>query len=215
MKHIPVLIVTRLTSERLPRKPFMDIGGMSMIEHIIKRCEFYDFRPYLCVPESEGNEFAGETSCLDIFEGSPDNVRDRVLAAAKYWKISEFHQLDGDDPYFNPFLIKFGQVHQPNCLAPMESEGGAGLCGTWYHLEDDREPTRAFYKTDSPWFQRLTVDYPEDLEMMRALHRMGCDYMTPRSIVDDFFRRNPDLHKINWYRTAEWKKRQNDEKYRR
>jgi hypothetical protein len=30
----------------------------------------------------------------------------------------------------------------------------------------------------------------------------------PRKEVDDLFRRNPDLYKMNWFRNQEWKEAQ-------
>lgn len=217
---IPVFITARVHSERLPDKHCFKLpGGLTVIDFIFLRAVHFGFKPLLCVPEDDYDHYNKYTRIMDIFEGDPGNVETRLIEAAHYSKTEVFHHIDGDDPFFSRELVvdsmqcfrmgKFNRV-----LPCVASASGAGLVGTSYNLAAPPDSTAAVLP-DPPAYvypQRLTLDYLEDFNLLEALCRMGCDFMTPRWAVDDVFRRNPDLYKINWFRTAEWKHRQLDEK---
>ena len=50
---------------------------------------------------------------------------------------------------------------------------------------------------------RLTLDYPEDYWLIASVARM-VGPLAPRREINDLFRNNPDLFKINWFRNHEW-----------
>ena len=50
---IPCLITARLTSERMPKKHLLQLGPQTVIEHVVRRCEHFGFKPYVCVPLGE------------------------------------------------------------------------------------------------------------------------------------------------------------------
>jgi spore coat polysaccharide biosynthesis protein SpsF (cytidylyltransferase family) len=206
---IPVFILARATSTRLPRKHFLDFGGRTVIEHMVLRCQHFGFKPHLCVPFGEAEEFNKHLNyVVDIFGGDRDNVENRLLQAAKYFKIDQFHALDGDDLFFDEDEIYYSGPYYKS-LAPRISESGNGICGTSYSLDIGNKDERRFQPNRQyPWPQRLTLDYPEDYHLLLAVTRMVGGFMAPRSAVDELFVRNPDLHKINWFRTEEWKMRQ-------
>jgi|TARA_B100001971_G_scaffold170712_1_gene162832 spore coat polysaccharide biosynthesis protein SpsF (cytidylyltransferase family) len=70
-----------------------------------------------------------------------------------------------------------------------------GLKGT--ELEDISKPVKV----------RLTLDYEEDYWLLCTVQRIVGNFAS-RKEIDDIFRRNPDLFKINWFRNEEWKQRQ-------
>lgn len=217
--NIPCLITARLGSSRLPKKHLMKLGNISVIEHIVRRCEHFGFTPYLCVPEGEIDAFTAETTCLDIFEGDPESVEVRLTQASMHWKLPQFHHLDGDDPFFSCeavldsfqwlFRGKFSHV-----LPSISSQTGTGLVGTSYNINAPAGSSKYVLQDSegSPWPQRLTLDYWEDYYLISSVNRMVGGYMAPRWAVDELFIRNPDLHKINWFRNEEWKDRQRRER---
>ena len=216
---IPIFITARTGSTRLPRKHFLDLGGISVIEHMVRRCEHFGFKPYLCVPKGDWIEFNDHATTIDIFGGDPDNVEARLIECAHSTGHDIFHQLDGDDPFFSRECViesmqcfrmgKFSRI-----LPPVASQAGAALCGTSYNLKAPKDYTVETLPDPSHqvWPQRMTLDYEEDYHLLCAVNRMVGGYMAPREAVDQLFERNPDLHKVNWFRTAEWKERQRHER---
>lgn len=213
--NVPCFITARLGSTRLPQKHLLKLGELTVIEHIVRRCEHFGFTPYICVPEGERETFADHTSCLDVYEGDPENIEARLIGASIYYKQPQFHHLDGDDPFFSCeavlesfqwlFRGKFSHV-----LPSISSQSGTGLVGTSYNTSAPAGSTKYILPDSegSPWPQRLTLDYPEDYHLILAVNRMVGGYMAPRWAVDQLFIDNPDLHKINWFRTNDWKDRQ-------
>lgn len=202
---IPVLITARTGSTRLPEKHFLKLGNLTVIEHVVRRCEHFGFRPILCVPTDDAERFKG---LCEMYWGDPDNVEVRISMAALKFAIRKFHHLDGDDPFFSPWAIRdtFDQRYARIHPSP-QSCAGQAIMGASYNLEGEGEDTaRDLY--NAPWPQRLTLDYIEDYHLLLAVNRMVGGYMAPRWVVDELFVKNPDLHKINWFRTEEWKSRQ-------
>ena len=54
---------------------------------------------------------------------------------------------------------------------------------------------------------RLTLDFEEDYLLLKAVKNILGDNLS-RENIDKLFVKNPDLHKINWFRNIEWKKNQ-------
>ena len=215
----PCFILARRKSERLAFKHFLMLGDMPMIEFVVKRCEFFGFKPFICVPKGDYDTFNERTSCLDIFEGDPDNVEARVIECAHHYRIKIFHALDADDPFFDPFAVldsfNASQTNRLWRITPSyHSRAGSGRMGTTYNLTSPSGGDRNLLDAlgTYPWPQRLTVDYPEDLCLVRMVAETLGGYMAPRTAVDELFVKNPDLHKINWFRNAEWKAHQDDER---
>jgi len=110
MKKIVCIIPARLGSYRFPEKPFVDICGKSMLEHVYKRaalCKMLD-EVYVATPNQEIMDH------VEAFGGkaimTTDDVRrasDRVAQAAK--KIDEADiivNLQGDEPLVFPEMIE-------------------------------------------------------------------------------------------------------------
>ena len=138
----------------------------------------------------------------------------RLIECAHHHGISVFHHLDGDDPFFSRDLV----VESMQCflrgafsrITPcIASLAGSGLVGTSYNLNPPNN-ARVEPLPDPPdfvWPQRLTLDYQEDYELIKAVDRMVGGYMAPRQAVDDLFRSNPSpaLDQLVPYRRMEGK----------
>ena len=119
MDEIVCIIPARLGSYRFPDKPFADICGMSMLEHVWHRARLYpEFREiYVATPNREIADhvqgFGGKVIMTS------DNVRratDRVAeAASKIADADIIVNLQGDEPLIVPEM--FDQV-----LAPIKAD---------------------------------------------------------------------------------------------
>jgi spore coat polysaccharide biosynthesis protein SpsF (cytidylyltransferase family) len=212
---IPCFILARMGSTRLPKKHLLRLGGTTVIDFIVKRCQFFGFKPTVCVPEGEYDAFNQATEITDLFEGSPDNVEVRVIEASYHYKVKAFHVLDGDDPFFDPLSVldsyQAARTQGIWKVSPSyNSQSGSGRVGTTYNLDATKGVHRNLLDTlpSYPWPQRLTLDYPEDYALIQAVERAVGGYMAPRAVVDELFVKNPQLHLVNWFRTDEWKERQ-------
>lgn len=218
---IHILVAARTSSTRLPNKHFLKLGKLSVIEHVVRRCEHFGFKPFICVPKGDEDAFNEHTSCIDVFGGDPDNVEARLMECAIENKIDIFHQLDGDDPFFSREMVVesmqcFLRGRFSRILPSVASQSGLALCGTSYNLKAQKDWTQETLPDPATcvWPQRLTLDYEEDYQLLCAVNRMVGGYVAPRWAVDDLFVRNPDLHKINWFRNEEWKDKQFHERPR-
>jgi len=96
-----MLISARLGSARLPNKLLLDLDGMPVIEHVVKRCEHFGFEPYICCNfQDDVKPFGDVSSCLNIF-GTNADVETALLECAAHYNIRLFHQIDADDPFFD------------------------------------------------------------------------------------------------------------------
>lgn len=211
---IPCFILARLGSERLPKKHFLQLGNVTVIDHVVRRCQHFGFKPFLCVPEGEYDEFNAASIALDIFAGDAANVETRLIECAHHYNIKVFHALDGDDPFFDPFAVlesyQSATTHRLWRVTPSyHSQSGSGRMGTTYNLQSPTGGDRNLLDSSKyPWPQRITVDYWEDYHLVCAVNRAVGGYMADRTEIDQLFVNNPQLHLVNWHRTEEWKERQ-------
>ena len=108
-KRIVCIIPARLGSYRFPTKPFVDICGKSMIEHVYKRaelCKSID-QVYVATPNIEIKNHVEKFGGMVIM--TSDDVRrasDRVAQAAKKIdKADIIINLQGDEPLVTPEMI--------------------------------------------------------------------------------------------------------------
>jgi spore coat polysaccharide biosynthesis protein SpsF (cytidylyltransferase family) len=209
---IPVLIAARCESERLPRKHFLDLNGMPVIEHVVRRAGHFGLQPIVIVPHLEAHEFNAYSSA-EVEEGDADHVETRALEVAHRRDLRLFHLLDGDDAFFDPIAVLESVHHAAGARSgrvtpSWHSLSGGGRMGTSFNLDAPAGPVLELRDAgELPWPQRLTLDYPEDYALIRMV-AAELGYMAPRAAVDDLFLLNPDLHKINWFRNRVWKQRQ-------
>ena len=109
MKKIICIIPARLGSYRFPTKPFVDICGKSMIEHVYKRaklCKSID-EVYVATPNIEIQEHVENFGGNAIM--TTDDVRrasDRVAQAANIIGDADIIiNLQGDEPLVTPEMI--------------------------------------------------------------------------------------------------------------
>jgi len=104
--RIGFLITARLKSTRLPRKLLLDIGGRTVIEHVIDRaklvsgideiilCTSTDIQddPLIDIADQEG---------ISSFRGSPEDVLERLLNASKTFQLDQFVGITGENALFS------------------------------------------------------------------------------------------------------------------
>jgi spore coat polysaccharide biosynthesis protein SpsF len=230
------LITVRLGSSRLPQKCLLKFGEGNVLEHIIRRAKLFGFKPVVCTTLLEEDNIIEKTAekegCL-VFRGSVKDKLQRWLEACERFGIESFHTIDADDPFFDGELGQrsFNLLQEGyDIVYPAASLyiGGVGYSLTrdiirkaclikksedtemmWYYIEKVPDVRRTELQVPDARTAkiRLTLDYEEDYWMLLTVLRILGPEATRKRIEDLFFR-NPDLHKINWFRNEQWKKRQ-------
>ena len=177
-------------------------------------------------------EIANKNS-VKIFRGSLINKIKRWYDCCNYYNIERFHTIDADDPFFDGELMKesmllLEQGYDVVCPTESSSAGDASVGYSltkdvlekslgfiedeedtemmWYHLEKVRSLKKVVLPNpnNNPIKVRLTLDYEEDYWLLESVRKIVGNLST-RQAIDELFLKNPDLHKINWFRNEEWK----------
>lgn len=173
---------------------------------------------------------------VPCFRGSLVNKLVRWRDCCRHFSLDAFHTVDADDPFFDAGLMQasyrlLGKGWDMVCPTPSSAAGGAtvgysltrniveraaALTGAeddtemmWYWVEkiDGLRQTILPEAEPDPVQVRLTLDYEEDYWLLESVRRI-VGGLASRKDVDTLFRRNPDLHMINWFRNQEWKANQ-------
>ena len=131
------LILVRSKSKRLPNKCFMDFGNFCVLEHIIKRCRFYNILPIVCTTNLKSDsKIIKLCKKLNIsyYRGSEKNKILRISKCCKKFKIDIFHTIDADDPFFCGEEVKRSinelKTSSFDIIEPTKiSSNGSGLVG--------------------------------------------------------------------------------------
>ncbi len=96
-----VLLQARLGSTRLPRKALLDICGSTAIEHAMRSLHRIPCSHHVVVTDAESAatlEPLAQRSGFDLFVGSPENVLERYVLAARSYGLTEIIRATGDNP---------------------------------------------------------------------------------------------------------------------
>ena len=182
---IPAFITVRTGSTRLPKKCLMPFGEGNVLEHVIKRALYFDFDPIVCttvLPEDDVIEKIAKKEGCKVFRGSVEDIPKRWEGACVKFGIKWFYAIDADDLFFEP------HKSHPHKYIGDWKDTAEGYTSCLNHI-------------------RLTLDYKEDYWMLCTVLRCLGHFATGEEIVD-LFHRNPDLHKINWFRQQDYKENQ-------
>lgn len=98
------LITVRSSSTRLKKKCFLRLGKYTIIDHIIQRAKKFKLTPIICTtnkPKDKIFKKIAHQNKVKVFFGSEKNKLKRWYDCAKKFKVSKFHTIDADDPYFD------------------------------------------------------------------------------------------------------------------
>jgi len=187
-------------------------------------------------PEYDRIVELAERACVPYYRGPTDNKLLRWSECCEHFGLDAFHSVDADDPFFCGDEVKrsFALLRSGyNMVAPAPSSSAGGAT-VGYSLTTDViaracEGLDENADTEMMWSYvervpglretvlsdpqqhvvraRMTLDYWEDYVMLEAV-RLIVGNMASRADVAELLERNPDLEKINAFRTAEWSEKQ-------
>lgn len=227
------LVTVRVGSTRLPRKCLLSFGGPTVLNHVIKRALHFGIDPIVCTTtlaeDNEIIEIAKANRCR-WFRGESEDKLKRWIGACNMFNITAFHTIDADDPFFdgnlckasyeilvekgydivypslNPLIGIMGYTTRLDVIAAAYEYACSGDTESFWALVEKIPGIKRFHyalKTELNHPVRLTLDYAEDYWMLVTVLRL----VGPEAEWKDLerlFKENPDLHKINWFRNADY-----------
>lgn len=176
---------------------------------------------------------------IRYFRGSLLNKIKRWSDCAKYFNLKIFHTVDADDPFFDGEemrkSINYLISTNSDIITPTVSSANGGA-SVGYSIKanilsklsstlPDEEDTEYIWKyldridnlkklilpdaNHSDLKMRLTLDYEEDFFLLNAL-RIILGENASRAEINELFKNNPDLHRINWFRNQDYLQNQNE-----
>jgi len=248
MSEIPVALVTvRTSSGRLPNKCFLPLGGISVLEHVIRRVKTGGLHPIVCTSVDASDDLIENLATrlgVKFFRGDLENKLNRWKACMQEFGLDTAHIVDADDPYFDP--IEMHESFELLTRTPLDlvltsarSDSGFASVGTSIRLSFIKELVNRAAKLRSanfdviPWDLllrsddcmtsmpdknlgipadvefRLTLDYPEDYEMLAVLGNTF-EYDVPRFSIEKHLLANPELAESNLFRNQDFLKNKQD-----
>jgi spore coat polysaccharide biosynthesis protein SpsF len=108
--HFGVIIFSRMGSSRLPGKAMKSIGGIPLIERVIKRAQCTGYRVVLATTDASEDDILQKHAAslnIDCYRGDTQNVLGRAIEAAKEFNFKYFARLCGDRPLFSIQEMQF------------------------------------------------------------------------------------------------------------
>jgi len=189
MKVVGV-VQARFGSRRLPGKVLAELAGVPMLDHIIRRVQAARRvdEVVVAVADEPGSGDVVETALgLGVLAtlGSPDDVLDRVVGAARTRQATVVVRITADDPFKDPDVIdrvvaslteEPGVDYASNTLHPTFPEGLdveavtlAALESAWREaaLPSEREHVTPFIWNRPDRFTLRSVEHDPDLSALR------------------------------------------------
>ena len=110
-KRVGIIIEARSNSLRLPNKHFLKVNNKTMLEIMIFRLKKITNVNEIIIATTKNridNKIVNLAKKMNIkiFRGSENNVTQRVLKTAQYFKLDIICEITGDCPIIDPFLVE-------------------------------------------------------------------------------------------------------------
>lgn len=205
MTRVVAIIQARMGSTRLPGKTLMDLGGKTVLDHVLDRLAF--------VPELDAIVLATTTNSEDdvieahckqrgttVFRGHPTDVLDRYHAAAHAQDAEVVVRITADCPLLDPTVISSvvdaaclpdtdyaSNVHPQTYPDGLDAEAlsSKALDAAWNEarLPSEREHVTPFVWKHPERFRLHSVTHQEDLSHHRWTLDDADDLAFLRAIV--------------------------------
>ena len=110
-KKIVAIITARLSSSRLRAKHLYTVNNKTMIQHLVERLKSIKLLDDIILATTTNTEddlliFEAKKMKIKYFRGCEDNVKQRVLLAARKFSAEIICHITGDCPLIDPILIE-------------------------------------------------------------------------------------------------------------
>lgn len=105
MGVLGIVIQARIWARRFPGKVLADLGGETVLQHVIKRCKRAHDTVVVATPDLALVPLIHKYGA-DAYLGSETNVLGRYIGAAQAFGLDEIVRVTADCPFIDPFVIK-------------------------------------------------------------------------------------------------------------
>lgn len=214
-----VAVQARLNSERLPKKVLLDLGGKPMLSQIVRRCKASGLDVAISCPPQDAREIMKETGHIPIV-GPETDILTRMLNVAYELHASYVVRVTGDCPFIPWDGLKWVTENhiesKPKVVQNWKPRVHPdGFDFEFWNVDYLEDLDKRLKGEDREWFAqwaiendgpgvhipcsptlahwRLTVDYPEDIEVAREIYQaMGDEVWDTRTLVT-WLARNPTV----------------------
>ncbi len=233
MSKCVVVVQARLASKRLPKKVLAKLGNSTMLEQIVRRCKAARTIEAVVVACPIGDDEAiFEATGIMPIPGSETDLVGRLTSAAKVIepKATHFVRVTADCPLVCPRMIEHLSWNVMNSTAKVVTNwkrrtfpDGLDIdCWNIDWLLDQDIKDREYFAqelivkhgknivmsienpSDLSKAYRLTVDYPEDLDMVRRVYEAQGNEIWDSQSVISYLESRPALRKMNLKRMDGW-----------
>ena len=166
-----VFIQVRLASTRLPGKALANLGGRPVIEHAMASLRRLPASVHALVtdPESAAGLAGPAARCrFELFAGSPDNVLERYVHAARRYGVHEIVRATGDNPLVSWELARMAVAERRRNAADFLAYDGPPL-GTGVEVLRTDALERALASNTDPYDREHVSPY-----LYRNTDRFNC-----------------------------------------
>jgi spore coat polysaccharide biosynthesis protein SpsF (cytidylyltransferase family) len=194
-----IIILSRLSSKRLPKKHLLKINGKPVVEHFIQRIltnfSVNDFKIILSTTDKLDDRdfnYLKSKYPIKIYNGSSNNIPLRINGCLEKHGVEKAIILEGDDLLFSVVAIKDILMKLEEGFKFIKSDGlplGMNVYGMTKQLFSEslasyqnkrkietgwlrftlEKPEIILYKYESDYQLRFTLDYKEDLMFFEEL----------------------------------------------
>jgi glutamate-1-semialdehyde 2,1-aminomutase len=227
--NVVSVVQARMGSTRLPGKVVVDVGGLPLLELLLlrlKKARLVD-TVVLAIPATEDNQpliQLANRMQVSIFEGSDNDVLDRMYGAARANSADLVVRITADCPLIDPAVVDM-------CIETLRDEGldyvttdetfpdgfdVEVMTADVLRLASESATNPYDREHVTPWIRenrqgsarsvsfeedlahlRLTVDEPEDLEVVRGVLRAFPDQDFGLTDIAHLHQESPDLFQQN------------------
>jgi len=238
-KNIGLVIIGHIASSRLEEKMLLPLGNQTFIEEVFDFAKnSFSGKIIFATPDDEIDNILAEMAInknIQVVRGHKKDILRRYHKAATQHNLDGIVTWDGDDlfvdnlclektselleagaDYIKPINLPYGTFSYGLSLKALQSiidlRGEDDTDGWQKFITSLPDIKTAEYQSEkhAPLSRlRLTLDYPEDYELIKLVHAhiISSNSSSMFDGIEDFFKKNPEAEKINQNRIGEYQKR--------
>jgi spore coat polysaccharide biosynthesis protein SpsF len=212
-----IILITRYDSTRLKGKHVLEINGETMTDILIKRLKKSGLPVIMATPFTDNDRTymfpIAKRNGIGYFAGDVENILERQRNCAKQNNIDYIVTVEGDDILTCPSVIKEmrGIIDwvTPDVIRTAELPIGLNVIGYktevienidsdvstgWCNKVHNMPCVMVNYRLNREYW--LTMDYPQDFELVKHILLNCADNETPQGIIN-YLDENPEIAQIN------------------